>query len=102
MNTFALLDPAYGEPASAPKTGAQPGAGATQPEERSTQFRAVEGGASEMASGGTLLVEAYAAIWLILFGFLFLSWRRQARITSRLAELERAFASKDARNKGAA
>lgn len=59
--------------------------------QRSTEFRAVEGG-TEMVSGGTLLVEAYAALWLILLGFLLISWRRQARIDQRVDELERALA----------
>jgi hypothetical protein len=59
--------------------------------QRSTEFRAVEGG-TEMVSGGTLLVEAYAALWLILLGFVLVSWRRQARIDTRVDELERALA----------
>jgi hypothetical protein len=58
------------------------------PGQRTTEFRAVEGGA-ETASGGTLLVEAYAALWIILFGFVVVSWRRQSRIDARVAELER-------------
>ena len=45
-----------------------------------------------MVSGGTLLVEAYAALWLILLAFLFVSWRRQGRIDARVEELERALA----------
>jgi hypothetical protein len=59
--------------------------------QRSTEFRAVEGG-TEMVSGGTLLVEAYAALWLILLAFLLVSWRRQARIDARVDELEKALA----------
>jgi len=45
-----------------------------------------------MVSGGTLLVEAYAALWLILLGFLLVSWRRQGRIDARVDELEKAVA----------
>jgi hypothetical protein len=60
----------------------------SDPSQRGTEFRAVEGG-TEMMSGGTLLVEAYAALWLILLGLLLISWRRQARIDARVAELER-------------
>ncbi|MET0593982.1 MAG: CcmD family protein [Polyangiaceae bacterium] len=59
--------------------------------QRSAEFRAVEGG-TEMVSGGTLLVEAYAALWLILLGFVFVSWRRQGRIDTRVDELEKALA----------
>jgi hypothetical protein len=69
---------------------AQP-ASSAEPGQRSTEFRAVEGG-TEMVSGGTLLVEAYAALWLILLGFLLVSWRRQARIDARVDELEKALA----------
>ena len=61
------------------------------PGQRSTEFQAVEGG-TEMVSGGTLLVEAYAALWLILLGFLLVSWRRQARIDAKVDELEKALA----------
>ena len=62
-----------------------------EPGQRSTEFRAVEGG-TEMVSGGALLVEAYAALWLILLGFLLVSWRRQGRIDAREDELEKALA----------
>jgi CcmD family protein len=65
--------------------------GAPSDSGRNSEFRAVEGG-SETMSGETLLVEAYAALWIILFGFVFLSWRKQARIDARVAELERAVA----------
>jgi hypothetical protein len=74
---------------------ADEGAGRAQPEapgdstRRPTEFVAVEGGPETM-SGGTLLVEAYAALWIILFGFVFVSWRRQSHIDVRIAELERA------------
>jgi hypothetical protein len=64
-------------------------AASTTSEGRSTEFRAVEGG-QEIASGATLLVEAYAALWLILLGFFLISWRRQSRIDARIGELERA------------
>lgn len=69
----------------------QPSRTSMDPGQRATEFRAVEGGAETM-SGGTLLVEAYAALWIILFGFLLVSWRRQGRIDARVAELERAVA----------
>jgi hypothetical protein len=64
--------------------------------QRSTEFRAVEGG-TEMVSGGTLLVEAYCALWLILLTFLFVSWRRQAHIDRRVDELEKALARSGAK-----
>jgi hypothetical protein len=60
-------------------------------EDRSTTFRPVQGG-PEMQSGERLLVEAYAAIWIILFALILLGWRRQKRIDARLAGLELAVA----------
>ena len=55
-------------------------------DDRSTSFRAVQGG-GEMQSGEKLLVEAYAAIWLILFVMILLSWRRQRGIDERMSVL---------------
>jgi len=80
LGTMALAS----SPAAAQTTQAEPA-------QRSTEFRAVEGG-TEMVSGGTLLVEAYAALWLILLAFLLISWRRQGRIDARVDELEKAVA----------
>jgi CcmD family protein len=56
---------------------------------RDSQFRAVQGG-TEIASGSTLLVEAYAAIWIILLGFLLVGWRRQSRLEARMSDIEQA------------
>jgi hypothetical protein len=70
---------------------AAPESTTSQPGSRETEFRAVQGG-TEMASGEVLLVEAYAALWVILLAFLLISWRRQSRIDSRLDGLERSFA----------
>ena len=58
------------------------------PQDRSTEFVAVEGGA-ETTSAGTLLIAAYAVMWALLAGFILLSWRRQQRIERRLGEIER-------------
>jgi len=68
---------------------ADPEGTSASPDQRSTGFRAVEGG-PEIASGTTLLTEAYAAIWLLLLGFLVLGWRRQIKIDTRVDELEQA------------
>jgi hypothetical protein len=77
----------------------------TTPDSRATDFRPVEGAAAERYSGGTLLVEAYAAIWLILMAWLVLLWRKQASLTSRLdgleAALDRAAGAEDASKKAA-
>lgn len=50
-------------------------------------FRAVDG-ARAAHSGELLLVEAYAAIWLVAFVLLLLSLRRQRRMEARIARLE--------------
>ncbi len=71
-------------PAKAPATHATPGA-----DDRSTTFRPVEGG-QEMQSGEKLLVEAYAAIWVILFAMILLSWRRKRRLDERMGTLSAA------------
>jgi hypothetical protein len=62
------------------------------PDDRATDFKAVEGDTGEHFSGYTLMVEAYAAIWLILLGWLVLMWRKQSDLTSRVDGLEAAIA----------
>lgn len=57
------------------------------PDDRATEFTAVEG--AEHYSGSSLLVEAYAAIWLILMAWIFMLWRKQATLSERLDGLER-------------
>jgi CcmD family protein len=60
------------------------------PDGRSTDFKPVEGAPAEQYSGGSLLVEAYAAIWLIIIAWLFLMWRKQSSLAARLDGLEAA------------
>jgi hypothetical protein len=56
-------------------------------EDRSTAFRAVEGG-TQLHSGAQLLVEAYSALWIVLFLLVLISWRRQRGLEARIAEIE--------------
>lgn len=56
-------------------------------DDRATTFRAVEGG-TQMQSSEKLLVEAYAAIWIITMIFIVSIFRRQKRIDARMASLE--------------
>lgn len=56
--------------------------------EGSTAFRGDPGGAGT-PTGTLVLVEAYAAIWLVVFGLLWWTLRRQRRLAARLEELER-------------
>lgn len=58
------------------------------PADRSTEFRAVDEG--EMQSGEVLLVQAYAAIWLLLFGMLILLWKKQRGLHARLDSMDKA------------
>ncbi len=57
------------------------------PDDRATSFQASEG-AQETRSGEVLLVEAYAVMWLILFGFLAAQWRSHGRLEAKLVDLE--------------
>lgn len=43
-----------------------------------------------MQSGEKLLVEAYAAMWLLTFVLVYLSWRRQSKTDERITNLEAA------------
>ena len=68
------------------------------PSDRATTFQAVQGNGTEQYSGGVLLVTAYAVLWIVMFGWVALVWRKQRTLDSRLAELEDVIqkASKDA------
>jgi CcmD family protein len=58
------------------------------PDDRATTFQAVKG-EPEHYSGETLLVSAYAALWVIILVWVALVWRKQASLGSRLDDLER-------------
>jgi CcmD family protein len=79
MAMFALA----AQPAPAPTSTTD------DPSGRSTAFRPVEN-QKPLQSGEKLLVEAYAAIWLILLFFVLMSWRRQRTLDRRIADLEAA------------
>lgn len=88
-------------PATSPSPTPRPAATVTTaPDDRGAAFKPVEGGA-ELQSGEKLLVEAYAAIWIIVFAMVLLSWRRQGKIESRIQGLESAI-EKARAGKGAA
>jgi CcmD family protein len=61
----------------------------TAPSERATSFQPVQGNAAEQYSGTTLLVTAYAVLWVLLFAWIALVWRKQSSISARLGDLER-------------
>ena len=58
------------------------------PDSRSTTFQAVQG-EREHYSGETLLVSAYAVVWLVLLAWVAIVWRKQRSLDSRLYDLER-------------
>ena len=60
-----------------------------EPGDRATTFQAVQGNQKEQYSGGALLVTAYAALWVVLFAWVAIVWRKQSALNARLAELER-------------
>lgn len=75
---------------SAPLAAAAPAApapAAPTPADRATEFTAVEGG--EHYNGSTLMVVAYAAIWVLLMGWIYMLWRKQAVLADRLDGLEK-------------
>ena len=59
------------------------------PDERATSFQAVEGNKGEQYNGAVLMVAAYAALWVVLFVWIGLVWRKQSALNTRLADLER-------------
>ena len=64
----------------------------TDPSARSTEFVPVQGG-NDTTSAAALLITAYVVMWALLLGFVLLSWRRQARVETRISELEKALAA---------
>jgi|GEM_PF-4331638 len=59
-------------------------------DDRATDFKAVDGAAGERYSGSTLVVVAYAAIWVIVMVWIAALWKKQASLGDRLDGLERA------------
>ncbi|HMJ13847.1 MAG TPA: hypothetical protein VK524_20660 [Polyangiaceae bacterium] len=59
------------------------------PEDRSTQFIAVQGG-GDTTSSEALLVSAYLVMWALLLVFVWFTWRRQQKMDDRVTDLERA------------
>jgi CcmD family protein len=59
------------------------------PSDRATTFQPVQGNAAEQYSGATLLVSAYAVLWVVLFAWIALVWRKQSALAARIGDLER-------------
>jgi CcmD family protein len=72
------------------------------PNDRATTFQPVQGNAGEQYSGTTLLVTAYAVLWVVLFAWIAIVWRKQSALAARLGDLERVLdraAAADAKKK---
>lgn len=69
-------------------TNPEPTASSDSPNDRATTFQAVKG-EPEHYSGETLLVTAYAVLWVIVLAWVAVAWRKQAALTARLDDLER-------------
>lgn len=65
------------------------------------EYTALEGSGGEHYSGYTLLVSAYASIWLIIMVWFFMLWRKQTDLASRLDGLESAIARAEEKKKAA-
>lgn len=59
------------------------------PSDRATEFQAVQGNPTEQYSGAVLLVAAYAVLWVVIFAWIALVWRKQRGLDARLTDLER-------------
>ncbi|MGO9832678.1 MAG: CcmD family protein [Polyangiaceae bacterium] len=59
-----------------------------QTTDRATTFQAVQGG-QEHHSGETLLVSAYAVLWVLVLAWVAFIWRKQGDLNARLFDLER-------------
>jgi len=73
-----------------PQTKPAPAPSAGTADDRATDFEAVTGETGEHYSGYTLMVTAYGLIWAIMMAWIFLLWRKQASLNTRLDGLESA------------
>jgi CcmD family protein len=68
---------------------AQPEAAA---DDRAASFQAVSGGTKEDIAGGPLMLLAYAAVWIIVFGYVYRINRLQRGVEANVERLERSIA----------
>ena len=67
----------------------------SDPNARAGEFQPDQGG-NDTTSGEALLVAAYVVMWLLIFLFVWQSWRRQIGLSERLTRLEKALAQSSA------
>lgn len=73
-----------------------PGIPSISADDRRDAFMPVEG-ATETTSAAQMLVIAYALLWLLVLLFVYMTWRRQNALDRRLSWLEKALATREAR-----
>jgi len=69
------------------------------PTKTPSEFVPVEGG-SDSTSAESLLIIAYVAMWLLFFGFLAMTYRRQKALTQKVDRLEQALKRADSTGEG--
>jgi CcmD family protein len=60
--------------------------------ERATSFRAVDGPVTEDVPGGVLMIVAYAAIWVLVFGYVWRLGRMSAQTAADVRRLSSSLA----------
>jgi CcmD family protein len=83
---------AAGAVVTADMASAQDGQAAATPDDRAASFQAVSGGTKEDVAGGPLMLLAYAAVWIIVFGYVYRINRLQRGVEANVERLERSIA----------
>lgn len=71
---------------------AQDGQAPATADDRAASFQAVSGGTQEDVAGGPLMLIAYAAVWLVVFGYVYRINRLQRGVEANVERLERSIA----------
>jgi CcmD family protein len=83
---------AAGALVTADMASAQDGQAAATADDRAASFQAVSGGTKEDVAGGPLMLLAYAAVWIIVFGYVYRINRLQRGVEANVERLERSIA----------
>jgi hypothetical protein len=81
-------------PTAAPAEDGAPGASPTASASARSTTRVVD--APELENGARLMVEAYAAIWIIVLGLVVVMWRRTRSLEARVGVIDAAIAKTNA------
>jgi CcmD family protein len=83
---------AAGAVVTADMASAQDGQAAATADDRAASFQAVSGGTKEDVAGGPLMLLAYAAVWIIVFGYVYRINKLQRGVEANVERLERSIA----------